>query len=50
MPEERISVVLDEFEAVREAVARSKKDDLVVLLIDKPAAVWEELERIAGRR
>jgi cyanophycin synthetase len=48
--EERVAVHLDEFEAVREAIARSQKDDLVILMVDRPAAVWEELERIAGRR
>ncbi len=50
MTDEKVMIVLDEFEAVREAVRRSVKDDLVVLMIDKPAAVWEELERLAGRR
>ncbi len=50
MAEDKITIILDEFEAVREAVRRSVKDDLVILMIDKPAAVWEELERIAGRR
>jgi len=50
MSEEKVVIVLDEFEAVREAVRRSIKDDLVVLMIDNPAAVWEELERLAGRR
>ena len=50
LPEDKISIVLDETEAVREAVRRSGKDDLVVLLVDKPASSWEELERLAGRR
>ena len=50
LSEENVTIVLDEFEAVREAVRRSVKDDLVVLMIDQPAAVWEELERLAGRR
>jgi cyanophycin synthetase len=48
--EEKITVVLDETEAVREAVRRSEKNDLIVLLVDKPASSWEELERLAGRR
>jgi cyanophycin synthetase len=50
LPDGCISIVLDEFEAVREAIRRSEKNDLVVLMIDKPPAVWEELERLAGRR
>jgi cyanophycin synthetase len=47
---DRVSIVLDEFEAVREAVNRSGKDELVVLMIDKPAAVWEELSTLDGAR
>jgi cyanophycin synthetase len=47
---DRVSIVLDEFDAVREAVNRSAKDELVVLMIDKPAAVWEELTTVAGAR
>ncbi|MCC6791383.1 MAG: cyanophycin synthetase [Thermomicrobiales bacterium] len=47
---EQITIILDETEAVREAVHRSAKDDLVVLLIDKPNVIWDELERLAGRR
>jgi hypothetical protein len=42
--------VLDEFEAVREAIRRSAKDQLVVLMIDKPAAVWDELTHLTGVR
>ncbi len=47
---DRIEIVLDEFDAVRSAVDRAKKDDLVVLMVDSPAKVWDELERMAGRR
>jgi cyanophycin synthetase len=47
---DRVSIVLDEFDAVREAVNRSSKDELVVLMIDKPTAVWEELSTLAGAR
>ena len=50
LAEDKISIVLDEFEAVREAVSRTGKEELVVLMIDKPAAVWQELEGLAGRR
>jgi cyanophycin synthetase len=47
---ERVAIVLDEFDAVREAIGRSAKDELVVLMIDKPAAVWEELTTLSGAR
>jgi cyanophycin synthetase len=45
-----VHVVLDEFEAVRAGVERTGKDELIVLMIDKPAQVWAELEKMAGRR
>jgi cyanophycin synthetase len=38
-----IEIVLDEKESVRTALERSEKGDLVVLLIDKPAEIWEML-------
>jgi cyanophycin synthetase len=50
LPDASVHVVLDEFEAVRAGVERTSKDELVVLMIDKPAKVWDELETIAGRR
>ena len=50
LSEEKVRIVLDEFEAVRAGVERTNKDELVVLMIDKPAKVWDELENIAGRR
>jgi cyanophycin synthetase len=50
MADASVHVVLDEFEAVRAGVERTNKDELVVLMIDKPAKVWDELETIAGRR
>jgi cyanophycin synthetase len=37
----RIGVVLDEIEAARAALDLARPDDLVVLLADKPAEVWE---------
>lgn len=43
-----IDVVLDEMESVREAIARSQKGDLVVLLVDRPAEVWEMLTEGSG--
>jgi len=40
---DNVSIVLDELEAVQSALDLSEKSDLVVLLVDKPAAVWEML-------
>jgi cyanophycin synthetase len=38
---ERVSVVLNEIEAASAALDLARPDDLVVLLADKPAEVWE---------
>jgi cyanophycin synthetase len=38
-----VDVVLDEMEAARSAIARAERNDLVILLADKPAAVFTEL-------
>jgi cyanophycin synthetase len=38
---DRIAVVLNEVEAAGAALDRARPDDLVVLLADKPAQVWE---------
>jgi cyanophycin synthetase len=38
-----VEVVLDELEAARQAVARAGRNDLVILMADKPAAVFEQL-------
>ena len=38
-----VQIVLDEMEAAQLAVETSQRGDLVVLLVDKPAAVWEQL-------
>lgn len=43
MPEETIEIILDEEEASRSAVDSAERGDLVVLLVDKPAKVWEML-------
>jgi cyanophycin synthetase len=48
LQESRITTVLDEVEAVREAVKRSTKDEFVVMMIDKPAVIWEELNNLNG--
>ncbi len=45
-----ISIVLDELQSVREAIERADRDDLVVLMVDKPAQVWDELMAVKGAR
>jgi cyanophycin synthetase len=44
-----LEVVLDEMDAVRKALDRSRPGDLVVLCVDESAAVWRELERRRAR-
>jgi cyanophycin synthetase len=44
----QITTVLDEVEAVREAVKRSNKDEFVVMMIDKPTVIWDELNNLNG--
>jgi cyanophycin synthetase len=39
----KVDVVLDEMEAARAAIARAERNDLVILMADKPAAVFEKL-------
>jgi cyanophycin synthetase len=39
----KVAIVLDELAAARAAIARADRNDLVILLADKPAAVFEEL-------
>ena len=43
--DEDIRIVLDELEAVQAAIDISGKTDLVVLMVDKPAKVWDMLTR-----
>jgi cyanophycin synthetase len=50
LPPERIEIVLEELEAARATLGRADRDDLVVLLVDQPAAVWTELERRSSAR
>lgn len=45
-----ISIVLDELQSVREAIERADRDELVILLVDKPAKVWDELMTFKGAR
>lgn len=43
-----ITVMLEEIDAVKAAVEKSDRDDLVILMIDKPAQTWEQLNNLAG--
>ncbi len=42
-----IKIVIDELEACRRAVDESDRSDLVILMADKPVAVWEMLTSMA---
>ena len=48
LADESVTIVLEEIDAVKAAVERSNKDDLVVLMVDKPAQTWEELNNLTG--
>jgi cyanophycin synthetase len=48
LPAEKITIVLEEQQAVEEAFNRSRKDDLVVLMVDKPAQSWRHLNALTG--
>ncbi len=43
-----VTIVLNEIDAVKAAVERSDREDLVVLMVDKPAQTWEELNNLTG--
>ena len=43
LPEENVSIVLNELDAARAAVEEAEKTDLVVIMADKPVKVWEML-------
>jgi cyanophycin synthetase len=47
VPEERITIMLDEIDAANAAMDRARSDDLVVLLVDKPENVWQTVVRRA---
>jgi cyanophycin synthetase len=40
---DKVDVVLDEFAAARAAIAKAERNDLVILMADRPAAVFEQL-------
>nr|MBA3337722.1 cyanophycin synthetase [Chloroflexia bacterium] len=48
MNKDKITIILEELEAARAAVARAGKSDLVVLMADQPVAVWEQLTHPEG--
>ncbi|HYP60640.1 MAG TPA: cyanophycin synthetase [Thermomicrobiales bacterium] len=50
MADDHICIVLEEIEAVNAAIELAQRDDLVVLLVDKPAAAWRELEKRVSLR
>ncbi len=50
LTEDRIDIVLEELDAVNATLELADRDDLVVLLVDKPAMVWAELERRSKAR
>jgi cyanophycin synthetase len=50
MADDRIQIVLEEIEAVNVAIEFAEREDLVVLLVDKPAAAWRELEKRVSLR
>ena len=45
VPEDNIEIVLDEQKAVRAALRRAKPEDLIIMLADKPAEVWDTIVR-----
>jgi cyanophycin synthetase len=48
LADEAVTIVLEEIDAVKVAVERSDREDLVVLMVDKPAQTWAELNSLAG--
>jgi cyanophycin synthetase len=50
LPDNDVHIVLEEIAAVNQAIELAERDDLVVLMVDKPAAAWRELEKRASLR
>lgn len=46
--DDKVTIVLDELEAAHATVDRAARNDLVVLLVDRPAMIWEALAERAG--
>jgi cyanophycin synthetase len=42
-PAEKVTIVHDEFDAAEATIARGERNDLVILLVDRPALVWEKV-------
>ena len=40
---DQITIITDEIEAAHATVAKAERNDLVILLVDRPAVVWREL-------
>jgi len=45
---DQVSIVLDELQAVKAAVGMATRTELVVLMVDKPAEVWDMLTSIGA--
>jgi cyanophycin synthetase len=50
MTDDKIQIEWDEIAAAKMAIESAEREDLVVLLVDKPAEVWRELESRATAR
>jgi cyanophycin synthetase len=48
MSADNVHIVLDESDAILEAVNNSVKGDLIVLMVDKPTESWEKLMSLEG--
>ncbi len=48
LADQSVTIVLEEIDAVKAAVERSDREELVVLMVDKPSQTWEELNNLAG--
>lgn len=40
---DEVEIIIDELQAAQTAVDRSEKGDLVILMVDKPEKIWEQL-------
>ena len=50
LPDSSIDLVLEEEKAVEKLVGEAERDDFVVLLVDQPTKIWEDLTNIPGMR
>jgi len=49
LPPDHTAIILDEIEAAHATVARAGRNDLVILMVDRPALVWESLSSKQGK-